>query len=195
MNKLIWNLKTRYYKLFRSSFPFKIILNRENSNLAALLKQVETENKIMLDLGVGTGNVLKFLNGARHIVGVDLTFSMLGEAHKNFPNVELIQADILSIPVKTKTFDMITAVGLIEYFRDTISFIDELCRILKNEGYLVLTFSPKNIWTRMRFLLGVPVYSMSFDQLKEVVKISNLRIIDYQQSMMQRQVLLKKVVE
>jgi ubiquinone/menaquinone biosynthesis C-methylase UbiE len=195
MNRLLWNLKTRYYKLFRSLFPFKLILNKENNNLVALIKQVEIKNKIVLDLGVGTGNALNFLKGEKDIFGIDLTFFMLKEAQKKFPKAKLIQANVLSIPLKTKSIDIVTAVGLIEYIQDTIPFIEELYRILKNEGYLILTFSPKNFWTRMRLLLGHPIYAMSFDQIKENAIRHNFWIIDYQQSMMQQQVLLQKVVE
>jgi ubiquinone/menaquinone biosynthesis C-methylase UbiE len=192
MNRTFWNLKTGYYKLLRSIFPFKIILNKENNNLVALIKQVETENKIMLDLGVGTGNVLNFLKGEKHLFGLDLTFSMLKEAQKNFPKARLIQANVLFIPLKTKSIDMITVVGLVEYIQDTIPVIEELYRILKNESYLILTFSPKKFWTRMRLLLGHPVYPMYLDQVQKIVKRYQFQIIDNQQSLMQQQVLLQK---
>ncbi|MBC8183072.1 class I SAM-dependent methyltransferase [candidate division KSB1 bacterium] len=195
MNKLLWNLKTRYYKLFRSFYPFQRILNKENSNLVTLINQVELKGKSVLDLGVGTGNVLEYLNGAKSIIGLDFTYSMLLEARESYPNLPFIQADALSIPVKTKSMDMITAVGLIEYIKDIIPFFEETCRILKNGGCLVLTFSPANFWTRMRLLLGHPIYVRTSDQLKGVIQQYNFQIIDYQQSMMQHQVLLQKSVE
>ena len=195
MNKLFWNLKSRFYKLFRSAFPFGTILNKENGNLISLLNQAEMREKTVLDLGVGTGNVIQFLNGAKHVFGIDFTNSMLHEVRANFPFVEIIQADALFLPIKTKSIDLITAVGLIEYVKDAIPFFEESCRILKNDGYLVLTFSPANIWTRIRLLSGHPIYARKLDQITGVANLCNFQIKDYQQSMMQHQVLMQKAVE
>ncbi len=192
MNRLLWNLKTRYYKIFRSFYPFQRILNRENYNLLTLIDQVEREGKNVLDLGVGTGNVLTYLSKAKSIIGLDFTYSMLREARKEFPNVVFIQADVLSIPIKSNSMDILTAVGLIEYIKDITPFLDETNRVLKNEGCLVLTFSPDNILSCMRILLGQKIYSRTSDRLREAVKLYNFQIIDYQQSMMQRQILLQK---
>ncbi len=195
MNKLFWNLKTRFYKLFRSAFPFGTILNKENVNLISLLNQAEIGGKTVLDLGVGTGNVIPFLSGAKHVFGIDFTNSMLHEVRANFPFVEIVQADALFLPIKTKSVDIITAVGLIEYIKDAIPFFEESCRILKNNGYLVLTFSPANIWTQIRLLLGNPIYARKLDQITGVANLCNFLVKGYQQSMMQHQVLLQKAVE
>jgi len=195
MNKFFWNLKARYFKLFRSHFPFENILNQENSNLVALINTVETEEKIILDLGVGTGNVLQFFNSGKRVLGIDVTYSMLLEAREKFPKVKFVQADVLYIPLKSNSIDIITSVGLIEYVKETILFFEESCRILKKGGYLILTFSPSNFWTGMRLLLGHPIYTRTLDQLKGIVKLCNFQIIDYQQSIMQHQVLLQKSIE
>ena len=195
MNKLFWNLKTRFYKLFRSAFPFGTILNIENRNLVLLLNQAGIGKKTILDLGVGTGNVIPFLSGAKHVFGIDFTNSMLHEVRANFPFVEIVQADALFLPIKTKSVDIITSVGLIEYIKNAIPFFEESCRILKNDGYLVLTFSPANIWTRIRLLSGHSIYARRLEQITSVANLCNFEIKDYQQSMMQHQVLMQKAVE
>ena len=194
MNKMLWNLKTKFFKLFRSSFPFGIILNKENRNLVSLLEKVEISGKTALDLGVGTGNVIQFLIEARNVFGIDFTNSMLQETRKNFPSVELILADASIVPMKSESFDLITSVGLIEYLNDAIPFFEESCRLLKDEGYLVLTFSPANIWTKLRSLTGHSVYSRKLKQIVSVANLNNFRIVDYQQSMMQQQILMQKVI-
>ena len=194
MNKLLWDLKTRFYKLFRSAFPFGTILNKENGNLISLLNQAGLREKTVVDLGVGTGNVIQFLSEAKHVFGIDFTNLMLHETKANFPFVEIVQADALFLPIKTKSVDIITAVGLIEYIEDEIPFFKESCRILKNNGYLILTFSPANIWTRLRLLLGHPIYARRLEQITGVAYLCNFQIKDYQQSLMQTQILMQKTV-
>jgi len=193
MNKLFWNFKSWFFKSFRSGFPFGTILNKENENLILLLDQAKIEGKTVVDVGVGTGNVVRFLNKSKRVFGIDFTFSMLEKFHIKFPVVDIIQADALCIPLKSESVDVITAVGLIEYIKDAIPFFEESCRILKNNGYLVLTFSPANIWTWMRVLLGHPLYSRKLDQITGVANLCSFKTKDFRQSMMQHQVLMQKV--
>jgi len=194
MSKLFWRLKRRLFDLFRDNYPFRDILEKENENFRQLIEKADIKGKTVLDLGVGTGNVLFFLDSASKSYGLDFTESMLKQAKERFPEAGYVKAKAQSLPFKSNSLDVITAVGLVEYVKDIIPIVEESCRVLKKDGYFLLTFSPKNIWTRLRVLLGHPVYARKLGQLESVIKFCHFEVCECMESMMQNQVLLKKSV-
>jgi ubiquinone/menaquinone biosynthesis C-methylase UbiE len=84
---------------------------------------------------------------------------MLVEAKAIFPQAKFLQAKAQTIPLKSDCLDLITAIGLIEYMSDAVPFLAEASRLLKKGGFLVMSFSPANVWTRMRAIFGHRVYA------------------------------------
>ena len=73
----------------------------------------KTQRELFLDLGCGTGNVLKF--GRKYFqraVGVDVSFNMLKQARQS--GLEVVQADILSLPFKSKVFDVVSIFSVLQ---------------------------------------------------------------------------------
>ncbi len=194
MNKIFWASKTKQFEIFRDLYPFNKILEKENANLKSLLNKIPIKNKLVLDMGTGTGNVLQMLDKSNqeNISGIDFTYSMLKANKKSFPAVHLIQADVSCLPVKTNSVEVITAVGLAEYFNNIIPIFEESGRILKDEGWLIITFSPKNIWNWLRVILGHAIYTKNIDQIKSVAKFCRFQICESRESLMQQQLLFKK---
>lgn len=69
------------------------------------------ENAVALDFACGTGRILQFIRPlVRHVVGVDVSQSMLDIAAKNVENCELVCADLLHSPEQVPgEMDMITS--------------------------------------------------------------------------------------
>jgi len=193
MNDWRWNLKTKLYRCVRISFPFNIILKRENKRLESILCDIEINNKKVVDLGTGTGNVLKYFSNSNLVLGIDLTFSMLQVTRQLYPGIKLIQADALKLPVKTDSVELITAIGLSEYLSDIESLFMEAHRLLKADGFLLLTFSPGGIWTSLRLLLGYPIYPRTLNELISIASSERFRLIKDTHSVMQVQVLFQKI--
>ncbi|MDW7680180.1 MAG: class I SAM-dependent methyltransferase [bacterium] len=195
MNELYWKSKKTLYERFRHRAPFQKILERENENLLRLLKQTHHCDKAVVDLGVGIGNVIQFLPDAKTLIGIDYSDSMIKSTREHFPHCKLILADVMHIPLSSNSVDLITAVGLTEYLKDIIPLAKEVCRVLKPGGFLIITFSPKNILTRLRVLLGRPVYSRKPEQMISVAKFCGFEIVDELQSLMQHQALFAKTTD
>ena len=192
MSELVWRLKRRLFETFRNSGPFKTILEKENQNLVYLLNQISLADKRVLDLGVGTGNVLNFLKDAHKVIGIDFSESMLLSTKKHFPEANLVRANVVQLPIRSDCLDVITAVGLVEYLKDIIPLVEEVSRSLRHKGYFLLTFSPPNIWTRLRLFLGHPLYPRNLDQIASVARFNQFELCYHTQSMMQVQVLFVK---
>jgi len=101
----------------------------------------KTKKELFLDLGCGTGNVLKF--GKKHFrkaVGIDISFNMLKQAKKN--NLEVIQGDILFLPFKPSLFDVVSIFSVLHHLYDYQQIFNQITRVLKTGGYLYSDWDP-----------------------------------------------------
>jgi len=101
----------------------------------------KTQRELFLDLGCGTGNVLKF--GQKYFqraIGVDISFNMLKQARQS--GLEVIQADILSLPFKSEVFDVVSIFSVLHHIYDYSLVFGQISRILKKEGYLYSDWDP-----------------------------------------------------
>lgn len=192
MNKSLWNLKAKFYRLVRLNFPCNLILKSENKKLDLLIQFLDTNGKIVVDLGTGTGNVLQFLNHSRLLLGIDIADQMIKSARVTNPGAELVQADALHLPIKTDSVELITAIGLSEYTKDIKSLFQEAGRILKNGGYFLMTYSPSGLWTGLRLLLGNAIYARNLNEIQKIAQNQQFRIMKTSHSLMQVQVLHQK---
>lgn len=109
----------------------------------------------VLDLGCGAGNISSLLlkHGLR-VFGMDRDAAKLKEA--GIKGIFTAQANLMgSLPVKSDCFDVVFAGEIIEHLIDTDFFLEEIHRVLKRSGTLVLT-TPNlcNIENRLRILIG-----------------------------------------
>lgn len=193
MNDPLWSLKAKFYAAWRTNFPFDFILKEENKKLELMLGSIEVSNKTIIDLGTGAGNVLQYLVDSKLTIGIDFSFSMLQATRQSYPGVNLLQANTIALPIKSNSIELITAIGLSEYLKNIEPFFKETFRILKNNGFLILTFSPRGIWSRLRLLLGHPVYQRTLTDLITIASNERFQMIKNSSSLMQAQVLFQKI--
>jgi ubiquinone/menaquinone biosynthesis C-methylase UbiE len=192
MNDPIWSLKAKFYRTLRTNFPFNLILKEENKKLKLMLSSIEVSNKTIVDLGTGTGNVFQFFVDSKLTIGIDFTFSMLQSTRRFYPETNLLQANAIALPIKHSSVELVTAFGLSEYLKNIEPLFKEAYRALKKNGFLVLTFSPRGIWSRLRLLLGHKIYPRTFADLDAIAKSEGFQIIKNSNSIMQSQVLFQK---
>jgi SAM-dependent methyltransferase len=97
----------------------------------------------VLDAGCGTGEMLGWLAAAIApgglAVGIDLSTAHLREARTALPpNSLLLQADLLRVPLRTATFDLIWSVNTIHHLRDPFAAARSLATLLRPGGRLAL---------------------------------------------------------
>jgi len=92
----------------------------------------------LLDLGCGPGNMLDFLAGHGKVFGSDFSADALrfcrGRSHER-----VFRADFHRLPLKAGSFDMVTAIDVIEHLQDDRRAISELYQIVRPGGHLVVT--------------------------------------------------------
>lgn len=103
-----------------------------------------SSDAVILDVACGTGELERLLaaeNPYQQIVGVDLSEQMLTKARQKlqaFPHVKFQQATVRSLPFPDHSFDVVISANSFHYFDDPSASLQEMQRVLKPDGKLVL---------------------------------------------------------
>ncbi len=137
-------------------------LREENESIEFSYRLHEYENfkgMKVLDIGCGNGYVLSHYsrNGAK-TTGIDLTITGIQLSKKRF-NIENMNGSFLNangetLPFKNNSFDCVCSMGVLHHTPDTKKALDEVYRVLKPGGRLILMFYNKNSY-RNRILYPV----------------------------------------
>ncbi len=91
--------------------------------------------------GAGYGSAL-LARQAQRVVGVDISAATIAHARAAYaatPNLEFGQADCAALPFADATFDVVVSFETIEHIERQVQFLDEVRRVLRQEGLLVLS--------------------------------------------------------
>lgn len=115
------------------------------SFLEDIIKKSKIENRKskILDVGCGTGANLEMLAKFGEAEGVDVSDDALEFCKKKGLKVHKGLAE--SLPFADETFDLVTALDVVEHLDDDVSGLKEMFRILKHDGR-TLIFVPAFMW-------------------------------------------------
>lgn len=99
-----------------------------------------TPETSFLEPGVGTGlNVLPLVRRGYCVTGIDVSQEMLDQfshkLHENPQNLKLIHADASQLPFTNQSFDVVLTVHMIHTVANWQTFLDEIERVLKPQGF------------------------------------------------------------
>jgi SAM-dependent methyltransferase len=96
-------------------------------------------NALHLELGCGTGKVAAEMKTRGHrVVAVDLRPEGLEQIRSTDARAMLVRADATVLPFRRDTFDVITALDVIEHLDDAAA-LSELRRVIRASGHLILS--------------------------------------------------------
>jgi ubiquinone/menaquinone biosynthesis C-methylase UbiE len=96
----------------------------------------ETDDRI-LEIGCNTGWLTReLMNYSKNVVGIDVNIAGLGMA--NMPN--LICMDMADLGFRDNSFDKIVCLHTIEHVREIHRAFDEMSRVLKPGGSIILVY-------------------------------------------------------
>ena len=160
--------------------------------LDEILKK-DTKISSVIDAACGMGNFTMELakhNNFIKIVGFDFlkeTFSLTNENKNIFGNISFLQANLLNLPFKNRSFDFTVCLNTLHhiYEDDFYKTIDELARITKkylmieirNKNYFLIPFKNKIILQKV--YRDLPIYCCSVSELNDITEKNkfNLKIM------------------
>ncbi|MCB0106245.1 MAG: class I SAM-dependent methyltransferase [Caldilineaceae bacterium] len=117
----------------------------------AILKYLDAEvglaqpgqERLVLDLGGGAGNMAHHLAHYGHVIGIDMNGRPLAVAAQRGLHVTQSSGDLLPFP--DQSFDLIALLDTVEHIPDDIGVFEECRRVLKPGGKLLVTV-PAFMW-------------------------------------------------
>ena len=142
------------------------------------LTQVSQQD--ILVIGCGSGDELLLLNGER-VVAFDLSVNAVRNAQAIEPRSHYAQADGMHLPFGDQQFDLVLSSEVIEHMLEPDKMIDEIVRVLKPGGNLIITTPNWRSWFGLarkvgEFVLRRPVTSdgQPVDEWQTVGSLSHL---------------------
>jgi len=131
----------------------------------------ETSDKIIVDVGCGTGHFTASLASQNILFGLDLSLEMLlvAEAKGLFP----VQARATELPLADNAFDLVLANSLIQCVAEVRKLLSELVRVCSPGGRIIISgFNSQNIFLRVyRHLEIIGRPPLFFHPLSRIIDI------------------------
>lgn len=115
----------------------------------------------LLDLGAADGKTLAFMAESIHhseAIGVEYNQELINCADEKItsqPNTKLVRGDVTNLSdIPDNSFDLISALALLEHISDPAKVVSEAARVLKPGGLFVAT-SPVPFWDHFAVKTGL----------------------------------------
>jgi len=127
-------------------------LDEQGKNIDKIEKRILEEHikaapkDNFLELGCGTGHWTScFTDMGFQVTAVDESEAMLNIAvSKKIKNASFLLADAAELPFPDNSFNIIASVTMLEFVKDPVKMLDEVYRLLKPDGTLILGCLNKN---------------------------------------------------
>ena len=96
----------------------------------------------VLEAGAGTGRWVKFLYHHCNITGIEISDYALKEARKQ--GLPVYYGNVENLIYKNNTFDCVLSFGVVEHFDTPMKALEEMRRVLKPEGILIVSIPTNN---------------------------------------------------
>jgi len=192
--RILWDKTARIYPWLRSNPVSRHFLQKEIMCGLNLLSMITiTKDTCVADLAVGRGHSIPLLPDTAQVkFAIDKSYRMISLTKPAYPDIHFIQADALHLPIKSLTFDLVLCIGLLEYVPDTHRLLAEIYTILKINGCLLLTSTPRARINYFRFISGHKIYLRNRDVIEDVTSAHSFRMIGTKSTGSQDQFLLRK---
>jgi methionine biosynthesis protein MetW len=125
-----------------------------------MLSDISVNN--LLDVGCNDGrNTLQYAEAARvkEVYGLDINSNLADAAKAKGVRAYVCDLNSDRIPFENNFFDLVTITEVLEHLHNTDHVIQEIIRVLKSEGYLLISVPNLAAWhSRLALLFGYQPY-------------------------------------
>jgi ubiquinone/menaquinone biosynthesis C-methylase UbiE len=138
-----------YERMYRFEDTYWWFVGRRNliKNLIKTYYGDRTDLRI-LDIGCGTGAMLDQLDPFGEVIGADFAEQALGFCRQRGDKYALARSDARRLPFKSNTFDVVTAMDIVEHIDNDKAAMSEIFRVLKPGGRVFVTVPAyQSLWS------------------------------------------------
>lgn len=132
------NYYKEYAQLEREHWWFKVRGKIIIKLIENCIKSAENKQLNILNIGAATGKTSEMLSAFGKVTSLEYDQDCCDYAKKQF-NMTIINGSILDLPFKDDEFDLVCAFDVIEHVEDDLLGIQEMKRVCKSDGLIVLT--------------------------------------------------------
>lgn len=181
----------RYYDGIAEVYEDQVFakVQRYDARVRTFLRAVaDRRGTRVLDVGCGPGHLTHALPPEVEVVGIDLSAEMLRVARQRRPGGTYRVHDYHQpLPAELGTFDVILAVGCLEFCNDLGGVVEQLARVARPRARLLLTVverGPREGDDRARVpispkLPGVRMYRYTYEEVARAIERARLDIMTY----------------
>ncbi|MBF0518741.1 MAG: class I SAM-dependent methyltransferase [Nitrospirae bacterium] len=154
-------------------------------------------NRTQVDLGIGRGDHYDYVDDKNSLIGVDYDADAMRDIRKKGIDAPLVRADITRLPFPDQSFDVVTSTNAFEHFYYIEVCIEEIYRILKNDGVLAVSFPIVGGWLMDTLSRFGPQrefkrrYGLNWDK---VLKVEHCNTSRYILEAVRRLFIIKKII-
>jgi len=132
---------------FRNNFEYfkDIFLSFVNP----YLKPADFENKLVLEIGCGSGRPACVASSfGAEVIGVDLSEAVqtVQSMTQQYPGLHVVQGDAYSLPFKAR-FDLVYSVGVLQHIADPQRALKQMARLIHKDAFIVLwVYGVRELW-------------------------------------------------
>ena len=145
------------------------------SYIRRLIRQHKPKARTILELGCGTGAILKILAKSYDVAGLDVSPQMLALARKKLPHVRFYRKDMVRFELATK-FDVIICVfdsiNHVLNFTDRQKIFRNAARHLEKDGLFLFDI---NTDAKLERLINAPTWVHKFGRNLEFINVTDAR--------------------
>ena len=121
---------------------------RRGDTVLAMLESLRLADPEILDFGCGTGWFTAELSRFGRATGIDLSEAAIAQAKATYPHVPFIAANLFETSFPAERFDVVVSQEVLAHVEDPPRYLDIIARILKPNGYLIITTANRVVMER-----------------------------------------------
>jgi 2-polyprenyl-3-methyl-5-hydroxy-6-metoxy-1,4-benzoquinol methylase len=143
---------------------------------------IKKQNIKILDVGCATGDILNTFNKKYKKYGIDISDYAISEGRKKFPHIQFKIANVQKkFPFSKDTFDVITAMDIIEHIKKQETFLKNINTVLKKGGLLFIVTPNNNLLRKVIYKYMDDkehhISLLSLEQLMILVEKNGFKIV------------------
>lgn len=144
MNIQAYSISDILNKGYNSGNPARRYLhNLRYEAIKSFIEEVGAYEMRVLEIGTGAGTYLPFLQKKFHkVISLDVSYEFLSYVSKE-AGAALVQGSVFNLPFKDKNFDLVIFSEVLEHIRGSEAALEEIKRIKKNDGCLIISTPQK----------------------------------------------------